>query len=281
MKKWTRMALCTSPLKNVKSIINNIYKVYNTDVPKHTIIVDCPITGVYAAHLCNEIGPSRAKSKKITLQDALCANLDSSFLEDMLLGPHEAQWLAIVQDDSRFQSHVKLAASCGWWAPYDDVAIVQHRPTKINVDDDLRLHCSDGPAVEYKSGWKIYAHHGILIPETIIENPTGITIEQIIKEDDPAVRKMLRDKYGASKFLDDSKAKIIDIDSIPVDRVETWGQHITRALMEDHNGDKYLISSDGSTNNIYVMGVPKVCTTCRMAHMALSGLRDSDGVAES
>jgi hypothetical protein len=50
----------------------------------------------------------------------------------------------------------------------------------------------------------------------------------------------------------------------------------TRVLLEDPDGEKWLVGTDASTKRVYTMSVPREVRTCSEAHCAISGL-DSEG----
>jgi hypothetical protein len=54
------------------------------------------------------------------------------------------------------------ACGCGWLWAYTDFAVLSDRPCVLSVDDWVRLHAEHGPAVAYRDGYAIYAHHGTL-----------------------------------------------------------------------------------------------------------------------
>lgn len=58
-------------------------------------------------------------------------------------------------------------------------------------------------------GWTIYAVHGVRVPAWIIEEPQKISVEIIEKEENLEIRRVMIDIYGASKYLQDSGAKLI------------------------------------------------------------------------
>ena len=45
---------------------------------------------------------------------------------------------------------------------------------ELHVDDNQWLHREDGPAVVYRDGWRVYAWHGLAVPEDWILHPEAI-----------------------------------------------------------------------------------------------------------
>ena len=58
-----------------------------------------------------------------------------------------------------------VAMYCGWLLPTTKVCIVCDRPTKLSFDSEGRLHSEVEPAIQFADGFKVYAHHGKLLPE--------------------------------------------------------------------------------------------------------------------
>lgn len=61
-----------------------------------------------------------------------------------------------------------------------------------------RLHCEDGPALEYRDGWKVYAWHGTRVPEWVIEEPDA---ERAIRERNSEVRRAALEVVGWDKAI--------------------------------------------------------------------------------
>ena len=135
------------------------------------------------------------------------------------------------------------------------------------------MHNRKGPAILYGDGFSVYSIHGVRIPSWIIETPEKMTVEDIKKETNAEVRRLMREFYGEGKYLHDIGAKIIDTDSITVDKYAPKGTHIIRTLIEDDEGIRYLIGSDGSTTRTYYMQTDRQNppNTCVEAHEQLSG----------
>ena len=73
-----------------------------------------------------------------------------------------------------------------------------------------RLHNSTGPAVAFRDGWGVYAVHGVRVPADIIERPGSITVQRIEAEANAEVRRVMIDRYGSARYVQDSGARIVD-----------------------------------------------------------------------
>jgi hypothetical protein len=97
-------------------------------------------------------------------------------------------------------------------------------------------------------------------------NPELITSDNIKKESNAEVRRVMIDRYGMLKYLHDTKAKMIHAD--------VW-HGLPRGVFEDCHGDRYLYGSDNSTGRIYAMPVAPACKTCTEAHENICGFSES------
>jgi hypothetical protein len=79
-------------------------------------------------------------------------------------------------------------------------------------DDQGRLHNTAGAAIQYPDGWGIWAVGGVRVNKEIIENPETITVDKIEGERNTEVRRIMIDLYGQSRYLIDSKARVLNAD---------------------------------------------------------------------
>lgn len=77
--------------------------------------------------------------------------------------------------DRRLILWADLVSSCGGWWPWERVCVVLERPAEIYaerqpppLDDMVRLHRGDGPAIVYRDGWSAYAIHGREVPQEAV-----------------------------------------------------------------------------------------------------------------
>ena len=121
---------------------------------------------------------------------------------------------------TRFCRHVPLIV------PYKEFAIVAEKP-KIqwevfaktdspilapeNQVDRRRLHCEDGPAVEYRDGFKLWRIHGVEVNEQIVMSPESQTLEEIDNEENEEVKRIRIERYGWNKYLTEKNAECLDM----------------------------------------------------------------------
>lgn len=146
-------------------------------------------------------------------------------------------------------------------------AILTDRPDTLHRDDRGRLHHETGPALRYRDGWAIYSMHGVCVPERVIMDPSSLTLDEIREEQNAEVKRIMREQYGEGRYLADIGAAVVDTDTIGV------GQHhdgqIMRALIQDDEGRRFLVGTDGSTGRTYHMQVDEDAATCVAAHESI------------
>lgn len=169
----------------------------------------------------------------------------------------------------------KIRGSQVWWWPFQEFMVFAERPVELHVESSRGLNRQDGPAAVFADGYKIYAVSGIPVSERVIMRPETITIDEIMAENNGEVRRVLVMKMGPGKYLKESGAKLVDMDSL------TLVGSAPRALMVDKFGQKWLVGTDGSTARVYSMAVPEHVNTCKQAHDAIAGFPETHIIAEA
>ena len=82
----------------------------------------------------------------------------------------------------------------------------------ITFDENKKLHNEDGPAIEYRDGFAVYAWHGIRVPQECITDKKSITSEKIRAEPNAEIARCMVEIIGLDKFLADSNAEKIHED---------------------------------------------------------------------
>jgi hypothetical protein len=235
-----------------------------------------------------------AMLKSDSIGDSVCTLVGDSVWASVrasvrasVFGSHDSGWLSFysyfleqceLSRCKKLQPLMQLAEVCGWWMPYKNVCILQDRHCVLNRDDQGRLHCENGMAFAYPSGWGDYYWHGHRVPELVIMRPSDITIDLIKCESSAEIRRIMIERFGVEKYLHESGAKLLDFDYVDV---TPQGKKMPRALIEDAFKDRYLEGTDGSTHRVYFMRVPSTVKTCREAHEAICGLNESLCKAQS
>jgi hypothetical protein len=89
-------------------------------------------------------------------------------------------------------------------------------PTKINLDAQNRLHCDDGPALEFADGHSLYAWAGVNIDPELVLHPESMTADRIDNEPNIELRRVMIEKYGTARYVEDTGAMVIGEDDCGV-----------------------------------------------------------------
>ncbi len=105
----------------------------------------------------------------------------------------------------------EIGQSCGWWYPRDGLCVACERPEAVRMEPTgqnaaHRLHSADGPAVRFRDGWGIYVWHGVTLPpqigEKLIERPDEIARDDVLKETNAEVRRVMMERLGSDRFAE-------------------------------------------------------------------------------
>ncbi len=103
-----------------------------------------------------------------------------------------------------------IAQSCCWWWCYENYVVISERPTIVTMDSNERIHNDTGPCIAFADGWKVWAWHGVRVPEWIIEQPEKLTTDLILKESNAEIRRCMIEKFGIPRLLKEANAKVLD-----------------------------------------------------------------------
>lgn len=184
---------------------------------------------------------------------------------------------------ARDRAYADAQQSVCWWWPHADFIMASDRPLVICREQvgppgwgSHQLHCEDGPAMVWPDGWGVWSWHGVRVPRHVIEAPETITVAEIKEEKNAEVRRVMRERYGHGRYLQDTKAKLVDADH----EVARKGA-APRCLIEDDEGRRWLVGTDGGTRRVYYMEVGAEVKTCKEAHESLCGFDESAILSKS
>lgn len=150
----------------------------------------------------------------------------------------------------------QLARSAGWTWWSEEVCAISDRPCAIARNERGQLHCTTGPALEYRDGWGVWAYHGVRVTEQIVMNPETLTKEQIASERNAQVRQVMVERIGIERVCQMFHAKVLDMQG-------------TYQLLDLDLGDglrrPYLKMLNPSIGVWHVEGVPPQCATVQQA----------------
>ena len=259
--KWLQIGLATGAvdMPQAQRAIKAAYKAASFKPPKVYLRSYSPIGGALVAMI---------------LQQGVRQGVEQGVRQGVwqqIYGAMDAPWLSLYNYFLEvcglaccvpLQGLMNLATCCGWWAPYSNVAIVQDRPSIIAMDGQGRLHHESAMAVSYPDTWGIYAWHGVLVDKEVIEHPEQITLEHITKENNAEKQRVLLERYGWDRYLDDTHAVLRDCDTEPSGAAGLRGLY---QCIIQHRAVQILACCCASTGKTFHLEVPPNIDNCRQA----------------
>lgn len=145
-----------------------------------------------------------------------------------LWGSHEMYWIAC----SRFAQHIghdledktlklldiveRIGRQCEWYWPFKGLVIASQKPLYAKWDDQNRLHCANGPALQYADGWSMYVWHGTRVRREWIETPDDVNPTLVLTWENIEQRRALAEILGWDKVISLLDAVTIDKDPDPM-----------------------------------------------------------------
>ena len=146
----------------------------------------------------------------------------------------------------------RYAEVCGPMYPYECHAFVSRRPTVLRFDDEQRLHSETGPAMQFASGYSIYAWNGTRVPSEWIENRETLDPNEVLRCENVEQRAVGMAIVGWAKALDILPHRIIDSDPNP-----DHGD-LLEVTLDGLNEPGLFLRAYCPRNGLIVEGVPKV-----------------------
>jgi hypothetical protein len=115
-------------------------------------------------------------------------------------------------------------------------------------------------ALEYSDGFGIYSWHGIMVSEQIIMKPETITLDQVVKENNQEIRRIMLDRYGWDRVLCDLHACVEHEDNTGK-LISTY--RLGEYLAGEDEIAKFVLVVDPSTNRKYSLRVPPETKTAK------------------
>jgi hypothetical protein len=187
-------------------------------------------------------------------------------------GHHDAGWLCFydyfknevgLDCINPLGNLIELSKVCGWWYPFDELCVIEERP-KLKMQDmpdgsGLKwCHSEDSLAIEYPDGWGIAVVNGKRIPVSEwITNPKSITLKDIQSSNDNDLISILIDRYGWSKYLEDTNSTIID------SRINHIDNTIEALYSTEKMGRRLIVTCP--TGRIFALPVTSDVMTCTAA----------------
>lgn len=144
---------------------------------------------------------------------------------------------------------------------------------KSTIDDQLRHHNGEGPALETTDNQKLYAWRGLNVPDKVITDRNKTTTTSIDRELNLELRRVMLEIYGFENYVRDSKMKKIHEDDCgTLYRKGYWDFSERLQILEVVNSTP---EPDGTFKR-YFLRVPPDVETAREAVAWTFGLSESD-----
>ena len=245
--KWKGIGLDTGKcdLKQCVTISAKAYEIAELPAPKYSLgPFNNPLEAGYAETFVDEVCDGKrtsAQANKIILAKvkeyfADDSNKDFSKIvfSNQIYGSMDASWLSFydffltacgLEECKPLVPLMDLSKVCGWWTPLENAALFQHKPKAIHFDDRDRIHNENGPAIEFRGSahCNVYAIHGVIVNKNIVDK--NFTVEDIEKQTNIEVRRVMIDIYGRAKYVLDSGAAQIHSDD--------WGTLYVKEQIND------------------------------------------------
>ena len=230
----------------------------------------------------NSVASSVESSVWNSVESSVGNSVESSVWKDshnnLYRGQFWANWVAYVdffvnQCDleintrDKFEFDKQLSESCGylWW--HEDVIGIADRPAFIKKDDEGRLHCETGHAIEYRDGWGVSSWHGTIIPDEWLIDKQSLTAAKALAWPNLEQRRIAcSDIVGWAKILNELNAKVIDEDGDP--QIGT----LLEVQLPDLTSPVRFCKVKCGTGREFAVGVPREVKTALEAQAWMQGI---------
>ncbi len=107
-----------------------------------------------------------------------------------------------------------LTAATGWWWAFRRVCVMAERPSSLHTepapdgsDGRRRLHHRDAAALEYRDNTRVFVHHGTIVPEWVVLDPSA---ERIGRERNVEIRRCAIERIGWDTYIDEAGLTLVD-----------------------------------------------------------------------
>lgn len=141
---------------------------------------------------------------------------------------------------------------------FENVCLVSECPIVAATNSTGQMHSDQGAALVFRDSYQVHFNNGIRIPASV---EAGVSVEDIDKEQNVEVRRVMIQRYGLGKYLSDSNAQLIDRDEFGT------------LYKKSNNNDEPLVvlkvinstpEADG-TRKEYLLRVPPYITSAKEA----------------
>jgi uncharacterized protein DUF6745 len=123
---------------------------------------------------------------------------------------------ALVEPPPLIAAAWDISAAAGLWWTFSGAAIFTERPEALHTDEKGFLHHPEAAAAVYRDGTRVYAWHGMAVPEEWILHPETIPPAKL-RGLDPTLRKHVESKRGAAPRPRKIRASALLSTVLPID----------------------------------------------------------------
>jgi len=113
--------------------------------------------------------------------------------------------------DEEYYNILQNMTKMHWFLLYANYCGIIRKPLYVKQNDRFQLHSENSPVIKYRSGWEIYALHGILMPkEIVMTSADKLDPKLIFKEKNVDIRREIIRKIGIERLISKLGAKSIE-----------------------------------------------------------------------
>jgi len=133
------------------------------------------------------------------------------------------------------ESMQRLLAECGWIFMFENTCIACDRPIKLSLDRQSRLHALGDSAIEFSDGYKIYAYHGVTLPEQYGRvHPDNWQAQWLLSERNAELRRILIQVIGYARICEELQA--VELDKWATTVGDTYLEYTVLGIEADIDG---------------------------------------------
>jgi hypothetical protein len=183
-------------------------------------------------------------------------------------GQHDANWIGfynffrvvclLENETQKLNGMTGITESAGWYLPHQKLCWISERHNTLKRNEQGRLHCDGGAAVEYPDGWQIFALNGVRVSQVQAETPgEKMTPESVLAETNVDIRRELIRKVGIERML----AKL------PHKEIAIRGNYrlLSVKLSDEVTDARFLKMQNPSVGCFHLEGVAPECDTVEKA----------------
>ncbi|MGW0026830.1 DUF6745 domain-containing protein [Rhodococcus sp. NPDC003383] len=117
-------------------------------------------------------------------------------------------------DRELLDAQVALVGATGWWWAFERVCVMAERPCELHTEPspggaegERRLHHPNRAALEYPDGTRSFVHHGTIVPDWVVLDPTA---ERIGRERNVEIRRCAIERIGWDTYIEKAALTLVD-----------------------------------------------------------------------